>query len=256
MDLVKKEVKFVSASCTPAGMVSIELETMRTETVSLHHVGGGEWRASDETALHKCALCGVAVAGGSHPAHLINALLADHHAVCEGRPVEVGEWVEIPRPGAGEQATVFHCIGLPSEHCSRSASTQQGGRLGWRCPEHAAAFAAEAHQRALAPRCACGDDHQPVDPAVTQTDHPATKDAGRYREQLAPAFVDGLTRAECLERYTDNMQRADDSIPWPLTPAQRTVACVEWDRALRAKVDASREAERNRVTYCEVDCDD
>lgn len=64
---------------------------------------------------------------------------------------------------------------------------------------------------------------------------------------LAPVLVDGLTRERCLERYRDNMQRADNSLPWPLTPAQQVAAREEWSAALRAKVAATREAERNRV---------
>lgn len=66
-------------------------------------------------------------------------------------------------------------------------------------------------------------------------------------EPPAPVLVEGLTRAQCLERYRDNMQRADDSLPWPLTPAQQVAAREEWSAALRAGIAASAEAEQNRV---------
>lgn len=79
----------------------------------------------------------------------------------------------------------------------------------------------------------------------------------------APALVDGITPAECSARWDAGRAAVEDSTSpaLPMTPAQ--IACakeryhayesVGWSRLLDAKVAASREAERNRVTYCEVE---
>lgn len=68
----------------------------------------------------------------------------------------------------------------------------------------------------------------------------------------APVLVDGLTRDECLERFVTAMQM-EAPFSAVFTPAQLAAAREEWSAALRAKVAASDEAERCRVTYCEVD---
>lgn len=93
------DIKVTSSPSIPPGELRIKLDPARTEFVSLQHVGGGQWSREylgpwKETALHKCALCGVAVAGGDVGAHLVESLLAAHHAVCEKRPLEVGDYVE------------------------------------------------------------------------------------------------------------------------------------------------------------------
>lgn len=43
---------------------------------------------------------------------------------------------------------------------------------------------------------------------------------------------------------------------WKLTPLQRSAVSAHWSAELRAKVVASKERERNAVTYCEVDADE
>jgi hypothetical protein len=115
MELVNKEdnelyvrtpagdVKITNSPSVPPDEVHIKLDPARPEVVTLHHEGGGQWRASSET-LHKCALCGVAVAGGQHSLRLIDRLLADHRAVCEKRPVEIGDYVRWENKQAGRWA--------------------------------------------------------------------------------------------------------------------------------------------------------
>jgi hypothetical protein len=62
----------------------------------------GEWKddradamayAATATALHKCALCGIAIAGGRVTADEFDCLTAAHHAVCPKRPIAVGDYV-------------------------------------------------------------------------------------------------------------------------------------------------------------------
>lgn len=293
MEQVKKEVRFTSASGTPAGAVSIKLDTMRTETVSLHHVGGGEWRASSETALHKCAFCRVAVAGGQHPAHLIDALLADHRAVCERRPVEIGDYVRwdgqmddgsnserwaegevvrfvetsegrkiqvrltsrsdkgfserpfftgpvlrrIPRPGAGERTRGAQHAPAPPQFIAPPPLHPETIAALERLKERA--YACLGVPQGSPPRCACGDDHPPGKPA--QTDPLDVK-------------YDRFTLRDLLVKDATLREDRPTMLRLPLTPAQRAAVSAHWSAQLRAKVAASREAERNRVRV-DLECE-
>lgn len=85
-------------------------------------------------------------------------------------------------------------------------------------------------------------------------------------ESPAPALVDGLDREVCLARWMENRLAVETRCAPPnaMTRMQRDVGREMWLQRfgvarsveLRGMVDADRAAERNRVTYCEVDCDD
>lgn len=85
------------------------------------------------------------------------------------------------------------------------------------------------------------------------------------------ALIDGLDREVCLARWMENRLAVEGrhhaspgTPPNTMTRMQRDVGRALWlerygaqrGAELRAKVAADREAERCRVTYCEVDCDD
>lgn len=101
---------------------------------------------------------------------------------------------------------------------------------------------------------------------------PATSD----REPIAPTLYDGITAKQCLDRMLVRMAAADGEIDpsripdWPvgrtvtqelvdgvihLTTSQLAAARELWSAQLRAKVEASREAERRQVTI-DQDADD
>lgn len=121
-----------------------------------------------------------------------------------------------------------HCLHVSDSGIQCRASTEDPSvKIGWMCPDHVPV-------------------PQPAPPA--------------------PALVHGLTREQCLERWLVN--RSEREYPsgckrpvYDLTQAQivvgrhayRTAAREEWSAELRAKVTAAREAERNLVTYCEVE---
>lgn len=68
-----------------------------------------------------------------------------------------------------------------------------------------------------------------------------------------PMF-DGITAAECLRRYTENMRAYDSLKPgqsvatYALTTSQKDAAHAEWKAQLAAKQAATREKERHQVT--------
>lgn len=189
----------------------------------------------------------------------------------------------IPRP-AEAQAAVPTCCGqtmrttgmgatpaLPAYLCATCERYEQGGirTAGpyWRRDPAGGSQWAVASERAqyehgrrneqpppCAPGCQCGA-HATAATRIERRDEVIKE---RYTEPPAPALVDGLTRAQCLERFhkaqREHLHRTYASL-W-LTPEQLTAAREEWSAALRARIDASRKAERSRVTYCEVDADD
>lgn len=65
---------------------------------------------------------------------------------------------------------------------------------------------------------------------------------------------DGVRLRRLLEG--DEFNRRETSVHWrakTMTPAQRAAVSAHWSAALRAKIAAGAEAERWRVTYCEVE---
>lgn len=64
---------------------------------------------------------------------------------------------------------------------------------------------------------------------------------------------DGHALRDLIER--DRIARHTDQ-PKAFTPAQRAAVSAHWSAQLRAKVDAAKQAERNVVTYCDLDSDD
>jgi hypothetical protein len=259
----------------------------------------GEWKddrvdemayAATATALHKCALCDIAVAGGDVSGPMVAALLAEHRQICPARPIEVGDYVrwEYPSRDVWAEGTVTEILSqnrdrptviniLVSDHsggfhdCDPAPHVGEGHTFGnhdrdttlRRIPrpgageQHAAAMVgtrpgatttgtAQAIQREIEEqRFARGSQHDPVRAGeVFREVFEPSQEA-----PPAPALVDGLTRAECLERFTLFSAHDDDRPPWgpDLTPSQLAAAREEWSAALRAKVDAAREQERNRV---------
>lgn len=82
----------------------------------------------------------------------------------------------------------------------------------------------------------------------------------------ATALVDGLDREACLARWMENRLFSEGvtAPPNAMTRMQRDVGRALWlerygaarSAELRAKVAADRRAERNRVTYSELDAED
>jgi len=66
---------------------------------------------------------------------------------------------------------------------------------------------------------------------------------------------DGVNLRDLIQ--WDTARRRETHPQWrQLTPAQRAAVSAHWSAQLRAKVAASKAAERNVVTYCEVDADE
>lgn len=88
------------------------------------------------------------------------------------------------------------------------------------------------------PRCACGDDHPPG--RTAQTDP-------------LDVVYDGATLRTLIAQNACDSQEAGPPL-FLLSPAQRAAVSAHWSAQLRAKVAASREAERNRVLV-DLECE-
>lgn len=228
---------------------------------------------------HRCEHCGDDLSQYL-PYLSIERIDAAHRIPCPKRPIEIGDYVRYTSPISAKVWADGEVVGpaKTAQHagwlCVRvtSACEQMFDKIGlnWdfgpealrRIPRPAEAQATARHgaccahplERHAYNGCAdCGC-------CIRWSEHPdrdldksdSAQIARMHSTGLpAPVFVDGLTPAQCLAEYSLRQKGIDRQ--YRLTPAQLATAREEWSAALHAKRDASDEAERCRVTYCEVE---
>lgn len=202
-----------------------------------------------------CALCGypLALDPGVYTAAQVDQRIAAHHAVCSKRPIAPGDYVRLDVSGAQfvdawQEGTVeeLDSLGYAAVRL-QNAGPEMASEIGnvrrlWvkslrRIPRPAAV-------PTCAPSCQCGA-HVAAPPG---------------------ALIDGIDREACLARWMENRLAVEGGAAPAnaMTRMQIDVGRALWlerygaQRAaeLRAKVEAGREAERNRVTYSELDAED
>lgn len=179
---------------------------------------------------------------------------------CDGPLHKTVALRRIPRP-AEAQTMVYDCTACGRTDATTADVCVRCHGSSWTAPRPAKTVVEQAQARAAAQRPTGGvglrRDPSHVEDAIIKE---------RYAEPPAPALVDGLPIEVCAARWWENRFAVEGGAAPPnvLTPAQLTAGRAAWlagpgayrSAALRAKVAASAEAERNRVTYCELDpCD-
>lgn len=235
---------------------------------------------TDDRPTHRCEHCGDDLSQYL-PYLSIERIDAAHRIPCPTRPIEVGDYVRWESGTTIGRWVEGELMDLPGQdrygiRVIRKAdfeprfpdargwhlfNTLRGGTI-CRIPRPAEAQATARHgaccahplERHAYNGCAdCGC-------CIRWSEHPdrdldksdSAQIARMHSTGLpAPVFVDGLTPAQCLAEYSLRQKGIDRQ--YRLTPAQLATAREEWSAALHAKRDASDEAERCRVTYCEVE---